>query len=240
MVKESKDGLIGLAERASLTEEDFKNGRKSHMGSGARTIGQMIDEALEGEVESCKEQLETWLNAHEPRTMGGPTKPPKVVYMTAEDFEKANKVKLIAKRDSFFMKLVSLFVPRFMTRYWTTYRLPFQRLPRIAYPNGVEDPMKNLGTLDHEMIHVGQLRPWYGPLWLSMLYTLFPFFVLFSGRWFVERRAYLLDIQNGRKTLESAVETLWKAYFYPWPKSLMRKWFTKEIRKAQAKEGEPW
>jgi len=139
--------------------------------------------------------------------------------------------RVINKKDSWLMRLIGRFSPTFMRFFWTTYRLPFQKQATIACPAGIEDPLddKHDKVIAHEMVHVKQLEPWYGPFLMLFLYFLFPLPVFFSGRWFVEREAYLVDIKNGRVGLGSAVDILWLAYFYCWPKSLMRKWFEKRV-----------
>lgn len=142
-------------------------------------------------------------------------------------FEQENNVKLVSKNDSVFMKIFGFFSKTFRQDAWTTYRLPFQKLPIIAYPTSVTNPMEYWFILQHELVHCEQLRPWYGPIWMSLLYTLLPLPVLFSGRWFIERRAFLADIKNKRRTPDMATKTLWRYYFYPLPKYFMKRWFTK-------------
>jgi hypothetical protein len=85
---------------------------------------------------------------------------------------------------------------------------------------------------EHELIHVRQ-QCGFGLYWSALLYFLLPLPVLFSGRWFVEREAYLVDIVAGAKTVEQAVDILWRSYGYPWPKLLMRKWFDEQIAKRK-------
>jgi len=65
---------------------------------------------------------------------------------------------------------------------------------------------------------------------LGALNFLVPLPVLLSGRWYVEREAYLDEIRRGRKTIDRAVEQLWGfGYLYPWLPFLMRRWFTKQL-----------
>jgi hypothetical protein len=47
-------------------------------------------------------------------------------------------------------------------------------------------------------------------------------------RWKFEREAYMVQIERGAKA-EDVVNLLWSSYLFPWPKSLMLKWFKKEI-----------
>jgi len=62
------------------------------------------------------------------------------------------------------------------------------------------------------------------------LVWLLPLPVLFSGRWFIERAAYLDGIIKYGDDVEKCVNTLWDGYLWPWPKPLMRKWFYKKLK----------
>lgn len=138
---------------------------------------------------------------------------------------------LVRKDQSWTMIVLSWFLgSSFMTKWWTTYRWPFCKA-RIAFPvtMTVAQALTHEGALEHELVHVGQFRPWWGPLRVFALEVLFPLPVLFSGRWFVERSAFLVDIKTGRRTVDQAVDKLWTGYFYPWPRSLMRRWFTRKL-----------
>lgn len=152
--------------------------------------------------------------------------------MNKEQFEQQHNVKLIDKGDSKLMKFVGFLlcfiVPTFMTRFFTTYRLPFQKQGTIACPVGY-DPMDYPGVLEHELVHVEQQRSAWGLFKSFWLYFLLPLPIIFSGRWFIERDAYLLDIKAGRITVEYAVNTLWKSYAFAWPPGLMRKWFNERL-----------
>lgn len=143
--------------------------------------------------------------------------------------------KLIAKHRSPLMRLIAVFVPNWMD-FWTTWRLPFQRQVRIGYPPGTWQPANRLEILSHELVHVAQFEPWWGPWVVIPLALLFPLPVLFSGRWFIERRAYLKDIQSGRHTPESAANTLWRLYGAPWPRAWMVRWF----KEHRAEKGRVW
>lgn len=111
------------------------------------------------------------------------------------------------------------FVPDFMTRFWTTLG------GTIYYPEGVPDPLakEHDGIRAHEMVHFNQWQE--HPICMVLLYLFFPLPFLFSGRWFIERPAYLLDILSGRFTVDAAVDSLWRSYLWPWPRPLMRAWF---------------
>lgn len=110
------------------------------------------------------------------------------------------------------------------SRYRFTYRLPFMQAARITYPDGTPHPTLQ-PWIRHEMHHVRQLAPWYGPWWVIPCVLFFPLPVLFSGRWWVERGPYLDNIKQRLDTVESVVEDLWHDYGYCWPKPMMRKWF---------------
>lgn len=137
--------------------------------------------------------------------------------------------RLIPKHDSWLMCAVGAVIPGFMD-YWTTYRVP-GRIGVITYPSHIKDPRKHPKILEHERVHVEQQRTAWGLFKSFWLVWLLPLPVLFSGRWFIERPAYLLDIRNGRHSLESAVSVLWGGYFYPWPRKLMRQWFIEQLRR---------
>jgi hypothetical protein len=142
-----------------------------------------------------------------------------------------NDVILVRKDQDWFMVILGFILGEtFMTKWWTTYRFPFCHA-RIAFPTSltVEKAIIQEGTLQHELIHVEQFRPWWGPPAILLLEVLFPLPFLFSGRWFVERPAYLQDIIAKRRTVDRAVDILWRGYKWPWPRSLMRAWFARKL-----------
>lgn len=152
--------------------------------------------------------------------------------MTKERFEDTYGVRLVSKKDDLLMKLIGILLMVFgvdFERFFTTYRLPFQKRATIAYPPNICDIMRFRDVLEHELYHVKQFSPWYGPLVVFLLVTIIPLPVFFSGRWFVEREPYLNDIKNRRYSIEAAVNTLWAYYFCCWPRFLMRKWFKKQL-----------
>lgn len=116
-------------------------------------------------------------------------------------------------------KLLYPFAPDFMTDWWTTIGTT------IYYPTSVMDLDADslAGVRAHEMVHVEQWRA--HPVCMVFLYLFLPLPVLFSGRWFIERPAYLLDILTGRYSVDRAVETLWSNYLWPWPRFFMKRWF---------------
>lgn len=143
---------------------------------------------------------------------------------------------LIRKDTSCLMRVLSrvlwIFgVRRFMTDFWTTIRLPFGR-PTIYYPTTVSNPfdLRHSAVLAHEAVHARQQLGFFG-LWSSiLLYLVFPLPVLFSGRWWLEREAYLVSIRRGGWSVDEVVEVLWGSYFYPWPRAWMRAWFKRRLQ----------
>jgi hypothetical protein len=113
--------------------------------------------------------------------------------------------------------------------FWMTYRLPFQKDVRVTYPDKELSPATS-DVLKHELFHVVQFSTWYGPIVILLLVSILPLPIIFSGRWFVERHAYLADIKAMRRTTKDAVNFLWYSYGWCWPKSLMRKWFDSKIK----------
>lgn len=150
------------------------------------------------------------------------------------EFEELHDVRLRPKKDSFWNWLVGLVVPGWNTLLYTTLRVPWERKPTIWYPEGAEitllcyievHDLASRGTvLTHELTHADDQRTLAGLVW-TVLCQVFPLPVFFSGRWFVERYAFLGDIRRGRHTVESAVYTLHKHYGRPWPRQWMREWF---------------
>lgn len=144
----------------------------------------------------------------------------------------------INKGNSPLMRFIAFFLgDKFLTDFWTTWRLPFQEHVRIGYPSGRTDldgkatayDIADTIIVDHELVHATQFRPWYGPWWVILFVSLFPLPVLFSGRWFVERRAYLKHIKTGYYSVDAVVDALWHRYGWCWPKPLMRRWFAKQL-----------
>lgn len=113
--------------------------------------------------------------------------------------------------------------------FYLTYRLPGMSLARITVPRNRVD----WDIIAHELHHVKQFSTWWGPWLIPLAAVLFPLPILFSGRWWIERQAYLADIKAGRDTAEGAVTTLWRFYGWPYPKCLMRRWFTAQLNKGE-------
>lgn len=135
---------------------------------------------------------------------------------------------LIPANKSWFRQAIRPVVS--LDRWWLTYRFPFQKRTKVTYPPRMSRAeAETSDTLQHELVHVGWFDTWWGPWAIPLLVVFFPLPILFSGRWFVERPAYLADIRAGRHTVESAVEALWRGYLFPWPRSLMRRWFISQL-----------
>lgn len=153
--------------------------------------------------------------------------------MTKHEFEQLHGVRLRNKRDLWWARVVSWVWSDFSWDWWTTVRFPFRR-GVIGYPMGVMDPMDEqyAQVRAHELVHVEQQRG-IGLLWSVLLYFFVPLPICFSGRWFIERPAYLADILAEGKTVDAAVQTLWRFYVCPWPRFLMRRWFEKQIARRK-------
>jgi hypothetical protein len=149
--------------------------------------------------------------------------------MTIVEFEEKHGVHLKKKSECWWARIIGIFWPAFLTRWWTTIRFPFCK-GVIAYA-GQLDPMHCAyeGILEHELMHVEQQRGAWGLFKSIMLCFFFPMPILFSGRWYIERYPYLRDIQKGRHTIEGTVENLWRYYLLAWPKPLMRAWFESKL-----------
>ena len=111
--------------------------------------------------------------------------------------------------------------------WWTTYRLPWQPVPTIAYATRTPDPMapELRHVRDHELVHAGDMRTFWQLGKAAALYFVVPLPTGFSGRWYFERHAYLKDIEAGVLTPQMAAEQLWRFYFWPWPRKRMERWF---------------
>lgn len=130
-----------------------------------------------------------------------------------------------AKRSSLLMRTIGAVAPKFMTHYWTTF------WGVIYYPTSVRRPMasEHRYIAQHELVHLHQQRDLGGKILTILLYLIFPLPIFFSGRWFVERDAFLLDIKNGYRTVAESVDELHFNYIRPWPRSWMAKWFRERL-----------
>ncbi len=140
-----------------------------------------------------------------------------------EEFEEIHHVRLIPKGRSWLMRFIGFFSADFMG-FYTTYRLPLQRRVTICYPQGLGEPDERI--LDHELVHAADFARWWGPWFMAL--AIFP-----PGRWYVERWAYLQDIQEGHRTVLDVVDTLWHSYrikAWRWPSThKMHQWFTERL-----------
>jgi hypothetical protein len=152
-----------------------------------------------------------------------------------EAFEDTYEIRLVRKDALWVMRAVGWLLRilpsfrrgEFITTWWTTYRLPWQSRPTLAYPTRVLDPMSRayFHTRSHELVHANDMRTFLQLVRMLFLYTLVPLPVFYSGRWIVERRAYLNDIETGVYTPTEAAEILWHNYAWPWPRQMMVDWF---------------
>jgi len=113
--------------------------------------------------------------------------------------------------------------------YWTTVG------DTIYYPDVYDLETAQLFTeiIEHEQVHLEQYKK-YGTVPFLFLYALVFLPVGLSYfRWKFEREAYLVGIVKHGDSIEEAVKVLWSGYGYPWPKSLMRSWFEKQLAKAK-------
>lgn len=155
----------------------------------------------------------------------------------AAEFTAKYGVDLICKDKSWSMRVINILLwpllqGRFMTDFITTIRFPFQR-GFIAYPVGVSEADFLSPTYaqvrTHELFHVDQQKGPWGLIKSYVLYLIFPLPALLSGRWWLERYAYLSDIKAGKLTVDQAVDALWWGYFFCWPRSWMKDWFLKQL-----------
>ena len=127
----------------------------------------------------------------------------------------------VSKADSRLMRFLNLFARgKFMEEWWTTLG------NTIYYPTEIKDPMVENCKIcrEHELVHVRQFQR-YG--WLIMLcgYLLFPLPIIFSGRWYIERWAWLIDIDAKACSCKYSADLLWSAYAWAWPRKEMLAWF---------------
>ncbi len=152
--------------------------------------------------------------------------------LSKEEFEKKYNVKFISKKESVVMRIIGFFSRTFMYDFWTTYRLPFQKKVRITYPPDTIEPMgeRYKGTREHELIHAIDMGTSWGLFKMFWLLWLIPLPIIFSGRWFFERYAYLYNLLYHGYKIDYVVDALWGGYGWAWPKCLMKKWFNKKIK----------
>ena len=83
------------------------------------------------------------------------------------------------------------------------------------------------------MMHANDMRTAGQLARIVVLYFALPLPIFFSGRWFVERHAYIINILAGELTPTTAADQLWRYYFWPWPRSWMSQWFEAELSKRR-------
>jgi len=150
--------------------------------------------------------------------------------MSIKDELDAMGVTVKTKDKSRLMRVIGwflgLFGLDFMGKFWTTVS------GKTIWAHVGAD-LSNLdryaGVIRHELVHIRQARRW--PVWFQVSYLLFPLPIgLAWCRWYWERKAFMVDIEAGRLTVDQAVDMLWR-YGWPWPKSLMRKWFDRQFER---------
>lgn len=147
-----------------------------------------------------------------------------------------NSVVLVPKNQSWLMRLLRrLMPPNTFSRDWTTFRWPWQDVVHVYYPKWlVDDPFDARWEpyRVHEFVHAEELKTWWGP-WKYLLFSwLLPLPIFFSGRWFIERRAYLKNLLRHDFQVEDVVNVLWYGYGWCWPRSWMRQWFHDRVPEA--------
>lgn len=164
------------------------------------------------------------------------------------------KAYLVTSRQSFVRRVLNRLLGESYRAHTTmVYRLPFQKYVRVTVPDKALrhdvvvdfDIMQAVHILGlkmwrHEAVHVAQFSTWYGPYVYPLLATILPLPMFFSGRWFIERDAFLSDIRStiGDRphtdlctyVVNEYVEHLHQSYLRPWPRPLMRKWFQKKLK----------
>lgn len=146
-----------------------------------------------------------------------------------QDFGQLNDCRLVRKDTDRLSRAIGFFWPAFLSAWWTTYRLPWWERPKILYPTTVRSPFQHPVALAHEKAHLPQTRGCWRLLWSGLLCFVLPLPVLCSGRWFLERGPYLVDIRNGAR-IPDVVDKLWRRYWWPWPARSMRLWFERQVR----------
>lgn len=137
------------------------------------------------------------------------------------------------KRDSWLMQVFAVFYGvEFMTRYWTTIRLPFCKgtvyYPLIAADDPFASTWEHVREV-HEPMHGEQQRTAWGLFKSFMLYFFLPLPFFLSGRWYIEREPFLAGIKAGIRTVDEAVDVLHTGYLRPWPRKWMKEYFVKKL-----------
>lgn len=123
---------------------------------------------------------------------------------------------------------------RFMGYYATTCRLPFQKIPWIAHPDDWDVTDTQYEDLwAHEKHHADDERTGWGLFKMFWLVWLLPLPVVLSGRWYIERWAFLEDIRKGRITLEEGADRLWNDYLLAWPRPWAIQWWKDQLERGR-------
>jgi len=169
---------------------------------------------------------------------------PTVAQMTIKEFEDLHEVFIMPKSSHWFHKVAGWFIPAWNVGIFSVLRFPGRSRPVIWVPDARLNQdgfvSKYSGTLKHELVHCHQQSSWWGVTMTSLLVTVLPLPVFYSGRWWVERYAFLKDIERdkasgkyGKYTPEIAAQILHESYGRPWPVKKMIKWFETEINKTK-------
>lgn len=135
-------------------------------------------------------------------------------------------IRFVQKKDSKLMSFIGFFNQSFMENFWTTVGQTIYTPVGVIIQNE-EDKLTHRIAIEHEMVHVRQCNKLTVPLFL-FLYFLVPLPIFFSYfRWRFEREAYLTQLKANVTDVEEVVDVLWNGYFYPWPKTWMKRWFKK-------------
>jgi hypothetical protein len=150
------------------------------------------------------------------------------------------KARIVTARNSRTRRICERFLgANYIDNVVMVYRWPGQSWVRVSVPQHWETEQQSVGQVlgpdlyAHEAVHIRQFSTRWGPWVVPLLATILPLPVFFSGRWFIERRAFLVDILNGVLTVPQAVAILHSRYGMPWPRSMMRRWFLRELKKGE-------
>ena len=126
-------------------------------------------------------------------------------------------VVFVPKHESWLMRAIGWIVGDwFMLSFVTTLRFPF-RASCIYYPSAkyAEPEQIPEWLLAHELHHVWQFAPWYGPPLLAWR------FLTPGGRLKIERRPMLEDIRREARNCTEAAQMFRRRYRWPYPESWM-------------------
>lgn len=146
------------------------------------------------------------------------------------------RLKSESKLMRFIGRIAKPFSPSFMQTYWTTL-FTIVYAPSSFDINDEKSYHLHRTTLKHEAVHVADFKKYH--IWFILTY-LFPPTLFAYGRFYWERKAYLLElndlIENHKYTtfyarLDQISNSLGGSnYFWAWPKSKIKKWFLMETK----------